>query len=128
RDDPWNVPVHVSWFPFETHRSVVLGILALAALYVLGARRRGAPRLAPGRAATFAGGLAVLFLALNGPLHDLSDNYLFSAHMAQHLLLTLIMPPLLLVGTPGWMLSPLVRVRLVRAALATLTWPLVAFR
>jgi putative membrane protein len=52
-------------------------------------------------------------LSLNGPLHDLSDYYLFSAHMVQHLLLTLVVPPLLLLGMPGWMadglLAPLVR-------------------
>src|SRR5438034_7018214 len=37
-------------------------------------------------------------LALNGPLHNLSDSYLFSAHMVQHLVLTLVFPPLLLYG------------------------------
>src|SRR5256885_10840471 len=40
-----------------------------------------------------------LFRSLNGPLHDLGDYYLFSAHMVQHLLLTLGVPPLLLTGT-----------------------------
>ena len=53
------------------------------------------------------GGLAVLLLTLNGPLHDLSDYYLFSAHMVQHLLLTLVVPPLLLAGTPARMLDAL---------------------
>jgi putative membrane protein len=42
-------------------------------------------------------------------MHDLSDYYLFSAHMLQHLLLTLLLPPLLVAGTPGWLLSPLLR-------------------
>jgi len=55
-------------------------------------------------------GLLVLFLTLNGPLHDLSDTYLFSAHMVQHLVLTLVVPPLLIMGTPGWMLRPALRV------------------
>jgi putative membrane protein len=57
--------------------------------------------------ASFFGGLAVLFGALTGPVHDLSDYYLFSAHMVQHLLLAFAMPPLLLYGTPEWMLAPL---------------------
>jgi len=48
-----------------------------------------------------------MFFALNGPLHDLSDHYLFSAHMVQHLVLTLAFPPLLLYGTPAWVLRPL---------------------
>jgi putative membrane protein len=72
-------------------------------------------------------GLAVIFLSLNGWLHDLSDYYLFSAHMVQHLLLTLLVPPLLIVGTPGWMLRPLLaRPHIARLA-RTLTKPKVCF-
>jgi putative membrane protein len=41
-------------------------------------------------------------------VHDLSDYYLFSAHMIQHLLLAFAMPPLLLYGTPAFMLRPLI--------------------
>ena len=37
-------------------------------------------------------------------MHDLSDYYLFSVHMVQHLVLTLLFPPLLLAGIPGWLL------------------------
>ena len=57
----------------------------------------------------FYAALVLLFLSLNGPLHDLSDTYLFSAHMVQHLLLTMVVVPLLLLGTPGWMLRPALR-------------------
>ena len=55
----------------------------------------------------FYAALTIVFLSLNGPLHDLSDGYLFSAHMVQHLLLTLVFPPLLLFAVPGAMLRPL---------------------
>ena len=57
-----------------------------------------------------------MFFSLNGPLHDLSDDYLFSAHMVQHLVLTLVVTPLLIIGTPGWMLRPALRVAARRAA------------
>ncbi len=50
-----------------------------------------------------------MFLALNGPLHDLSDYYSFSAHMAQHLLLTEVWAPLLILGLPPWLVGVLVR-------------------
>jgi len=40
----------------------------------------------------------VLLLALVSPIETLSDGYLFSAHMLQHLLLQLIVPPLLLLS------------------------------
>jgi putative membrane protein len=81
--------------------------------------------------ALFLGGLIVLLVALNGPLHDLSDYYLFSAHMVQHLLLTLMVPPLLLAGTPGWMADALVgpvlrRRRSVGALAHALTRPVAA--
>jgi len=70
----------------------------------------GARVPSPGQIACFVAGLLVLFLSLNGPLHDLSDDYLFSAHMVQHLLLTMLVPPLLIAGIPGWMLRPSLRV------------------
>jgi putative membrane protein len=76
--------------------------------------------------ASFCAGLLVLLFSLNGPMHDLSDYYLFSAHMVQHLLLTLLFPPLLIAGTPGWLLSPLLRIGPVRAAARVLTRPVVA--
>jgi putative membrane protein len=71
--------------------------------------------------------LLTIFLSLNGWLHDLSDWYLFSAHMVQHLLLTLLVPPLLIAGTPGWMLRPLLRHRNIATIARVLTRPKVCF-
>jgi putative membrane protein len=96
------------------HWSTVIGLAALGALYAWRASKGGSAGEPPPTMAergSFFGGLAVIFLALNGPLHDLSDYYLFSAHMVQHLLLTLVAPPMLLAGTPGWMLRPALRHR-----------------
>jgi putative membrane protein len=89
----------------------VLGLICLGALYHwrAGLVPAGAQPVSPARRALFYGALAVIFLSLNGWLHDLSDNYLFSAHMVQHLVLTLVAPPLLIMGTPGWMLRPALR-------------------
>jgi putative membrane protein len=112
----------IGWKNFSVHPSTVIGIVALGALYSWRARvhMRRAATEAPaqeregpsiGQRTLFASGLLVLFLSLNGPLHDLSDSYLFAAHMVQHLLLTLVVPPLLILGTPGWMLRPALRAR-----------------
>jgi putative membrane protein len=95
---------------FTVHPSTVIGIAALAALYVWRARKGPAGGPSAGQRAAFASGLAVLFLTLNGPLHDLSDSYLFTAHMAQHLVLTMLVTPLLIAGTPDWMLRPALRI------------------
>ena len=56
----------------------------------------------------FMGGLLALVVALNGPLHDLSDHYLFSAHMVQHLVLTLVVPAAEVGGTEGMVALSLV--------------------
>ena len=106
----------VGWTSWTIHWSTVIGLVALGALYEWGARRVRAgaraagadvPVLRTGQRVAFFSALLVIFASLNGPLHDLSDYYLFSAHMVQHLLLSLAMPPLLLAGTPGWLLRPL---------------------
>jgi putative membrane protein len=104
----------IEWSSFTVHWSTVVGLLVLAGMYEwrAGGRGRGAGNsgilrpLPSARRPLFYAGLAVIFLALNGWLHDLSDSYLFSAHMVQHLLLTLVAPPLIIAGTPGWMLRP----------------------
>ena len=90
---------------FSVHWSTVIGILALAGLYGWRARVASA-RPTAGQIAAFSAGLLTLFFALNGPLHDLSDYYLFSVHMIQHLVLIFVVAPLLIAGTPGWMLRP----------------------
>lgn len=75
----------------------------------------------------FVYGLGAVVVALASPLHDLGEQYLFTAHMAQHLLLTLVTPPLLLASlTPG-MLRPLLRPAWVFRAAQALTRPLIAF-
>lgn len=112
------------------HREVLGALLGLGAVYLLASFRhirRGPDRhIERWRIPTFFAGLGIIFLALNGPLHDLSDSQLFSAHMVQHLLLTLIAPPLLLAGTPAWLLHPILRIPGVAPLGARLTRPLVA--
>lgn len=51
------------------------------------------------RAACFLGGLAAIAVALWSPL-DALGAWLLSAHMAQHFLLSMVAPPLILLGWP----------------------------
>jgi putative membrane protein len=108
-----------SW---DLHPSVIIGTLALGALYA----RRGVLRGPRRRLAGFVAALVVLVLALNGPLHNLSDRYLFSAHMVQHLVLTMLFPPLLLYGTPAAVVRPLLRRPWVHRIAVALTRPVAA--
>jgi putative membrane protein len=94
--------------------SVILGMLALAAAYFAGigplrVRWRLGEPVARGRVTAFCAALAVLAFALLSPLDTLGDQYLFAAHMVQHLLLVAVFPPLLLLGTPAWLLRPVLR-------------------
>jgi putative membrane protein len=113
------------------HPSIVLGLSGLLAVYVLAARKRASGRrgepVTTRQVSFFGAGLLIIYVSLASPLHDLSERYLFTAHMVQHLLLTLVAPPLILLGTPGWMFSPVFRPRLSRELAAWLTRPLVAF-
>ncbi|MDQ3927814.1 MAG: cytochrome c oxidase assembly protein [Chloroflexota bacterium] len=75
--------------------SVVAGCAALVAIYFWAVRGR-----LTRPAFFFLSGVLVLLLALVSPIDELGDEYLFSAHMLQHLLLVLVVPPLLVAGTP----------------------------
>lgn len=119
-----------SWTRFDLHISTLLGCLLLLAAYahvVVRWRPAGEPPVERAQVVAFAGGTLVLFLSLNGPLHELSDNFLFSAHMVQHLIITLVVPPLWLLGLPRWSLRPVLRHGAVQACARVLTGPLVAF-
>ncbi len=80
--------------------AVVAGLLGSGALYLRGLRRVRRPdRKTANRAACFLGGLAVLWLALQSPVDVYADTRL-SVHMVQHLLLTMVAAPLLVLGAP----------------------------
>jgi putative membrane protein len=108
------------------HPTVIMGVLALAASYGAAAWRLGRP-VRRRQGAAFAGALATIVVALDGPVDGLADAGLFSAHMVQHLLLGEVMPPLLLLGLPDWMLRPVLGRRAVRAVARRLTSPVIAF-
>ena len=116
------------WLAWSIHPSTVIGLGELAAIYLWRASRaKPEERVSGAQKLSFFAALFVIFASLNGPLHDLSDDYLFSAHMVQHLLLTLAMPPLLIAGIPGWMLRPLLRNRVLGAIGRRVTRPLICF-
>jgi putative membrane protein len=138
------------WVRWPFVPDIVLGLMALVVLYALAAgRMRGrllrlggpAPAwhppgalsrerpgaLGPWQVAAFYGGVLIASLAFLSPLHTLGEEYLLSAHMVQHLLITLVVPPLLLLGTPGWMLRPLLRYWPLRRGAAVLLTPIPAF-
>ena len=116
------------WAP---HPDAWLLIVVLLGGYLYALSAWG-PRHAPGRAPAtrrqrlcFYAGVGSIWLAADWPMTVFADS-LFSVHMAQHLVFSLISAPLLLLGLPGWLLRCLLAPRAVRAVWSTLTKPVVA--
>lgn len=116
-----------SWYP-----SVIFGIVLITAGYFIrmrhGSSRKGdLGKVFYGRVCWFLAGMLVIFLALVSPLDEIGDEYLFSAHMIQHLLLTLVAPPLLLLGLPEGFFKPILRNRNLLKVAKFFTAPVAAY-
>jgi putative membrane protein len=118
------------WHP---HPDVWLLVAALGAGYAWAVLRLGPRRVAPGQrpvspaqVTAFSLGLFGLLLGADWPIHDLAERYLYSVHMVQHMLFSLVVPPLLLLGTPGWLARELLRGPRVFAVVRRLARPVVA--
>lgn len=100
---PWD------WHP---HPDVWALVVFLGAGYALALRsRRRSTGQAPAtrrEIGLFTTGLALVWVSSDWPVHDVAEGYLYSVHMVQHTALTLVAPPLLLLGTPAWLLRRLV--------------------
>jgi cytochrome c oxidase assembly factor CtaG len=90
-------PVPLAWV---LDPSIILGLLTAATGFIY-FRRRNPPDA--GRPVLFWTGLLCFAVALVSPLDSASDRYLLSAHMLQHILLTMVGPPLILAGLPAAM-------------------------
>jgi putative membrane protein len=119
------VPIKLEW-----DASVVVWLLLAEAAYLAvlrgRARARGGRPATRGQVAWFTLGLFTLWAAQGTPLDSLADSYLFSAHMLQHVLITYVAPPMLLLGAPDWLLRPAFRGRFLGRALRALTHPVTA--
>jgi putative membrane protein len=112
------------------------------AVTVLGPRRapEGRPVATNGQKAAFLLGVLALWVGEEWPLHELAEQYLFSAHMVQHIIFAFVVPPLLLLGTPAWLLrsllgtgarfkvarfltKPLIAMVLFNGAIVAMHWP-----
>lgn len=96
------------WTSWTFDPLVVVGLVAAAWLYARGVRRLwGGGRgrgVGPRQVAAFYAGLASIALALVSPIEGLAGS-LVSGHMAQHLLLLVPAPALLVYASPGLVLS-----------------------
>ena len=83
--------------PWNLDLVLLAGIATAVAAYVFLRRREDDP----GDRRLFWAGLFCFVLALVSPVDAASDRYLLSAHMIQHILITMVGPPLVLAGLPS---------------------------
>ncbi|GMQ85278.1 MAG: cytochrome c oxidase assembly factor CtaG [Acidimicrobiia bacterium] len=101
--------------PFQVHFDVLAVAAGLVALYELGILRL-ADAYCPEdehpvtgiQRGLFYAGVIILVLVSAWPIHDIAEGRLFLFHMIEHMALAVIVPPLLLAGTPWWLTRVLV--------------------
>ncbi len=73
--------------------------------HVIGPKAVGAgePIVTRRHVMSFVAAVTLLWLSSDWPMHDISEEYLYSVHMVQHLLITMVVPPLFLLATPEWL-------------------------
>ncbi len=102
-----------SWTP---HPDVWLLVGLFAAGYAIAIVRLGPKWAVPGQAVVtrfqvtcWSLGVFAMWVASDYPIHDVAERYNYSVHMVQHLTFSMVVAPLLLLGTPAWLMRRLLR-------------------
>jgi putative membrane protein len=118
---------------FHAHPEVWVLVGSLVACYVYAVRLIGAhavplgqPRVSRRQVGYFALAIALLWAASDWPIHDVGEEYLYSGHMLQHMMLSYFMPPLVLLATPTWLARALLGDGRLMAVVRRLCHPVVA--
>lgn len=95
---------------WQPHPEVWVLVAGLVGLYVFAVRTLGPRLVAPGQPVVTAAqkrwfglGIVLLWIAADWPMHDIGEEYLYSVHMMQHMVLTFLVPPVMLLATPEWL-------------------------
>lgn len=119
-----------AWHP---HFDVWAFVFVVGFGYVYFIRRIGpylevdGPLVSRGQVALFASGLASLWVVSDWPFHDIAEQRLFLFHMIEHMTLALVSAPLMIAGTPAWLLRWILTTPRLFAVIRPLTRPLAAF-
>ena len=104
--DPW---------AFQLHLEVWALIAFLIGAWVYSVRVIGPRAVGPGGVVVttrqkwlFVLTMVMLWGASDWPVHDIGEQYLYSVHMLQHMILAYFLPPLALLSMPEWLLRLIV--------------------
>jgi putative membrane protein len=108
--------VAVAFPSWTAHPDVWLLVGLFAAGYAIAIVRLGPKWSVPGQAVVtrfqitcWTLGVLAMWVASDYPIHDIAERYNFSIHMVQHLMFTMVVAPLLLLGTPAWLMRRILR-------------------
>lgn len=117
---------------FQAHPEVWLLVAFVVGAYVYAVRVIGSlvvkngPAISTKQRNAFIAAVLLLWLGSDWPVHDLAEEYLYSVHMFQHMVLSYFMPPLVLIATPRWMFDAVFGSQKSRAVINWLSKPVVA--
>ncbi len=102
----------VSPWRFQAHPEVWLLVLFVVGSWWYAVRfiaphtpevRSGSPTVTRRQGWLFVSAVATMWLASDWPIHDISEEYLYSVHMFQHMALSYFLPLLAVLATPLWL-------------------------
>lgn len=117
---------------FQAHPEVWILVAFVLGAYVYAVRVIGPVVVKSGPVITsrqrnaFIAGVLLLWIASDWPVHDLAEEYLYSMHMFQHMVLSYFMPPLVLLAIPKWMFDAVFGLGKARSVINWLAKPVVA--
>ncbi len=122
------MPIPLHW---HTEPLLLISIIGCAWLYAictgpLRQRLTPAEPFSRGQAAMFFCGVLIVYIAVGSPIDQLGEDYLFSAHMFQHILLIYCAPPLIIRGIPPWLTDRVLSLALIRIPARALVHPVTA--
>ncbi|CAB3390429.1 cytochrome c oxidase assembly protein [Kyrpidia spormannii] len=79
-----------------------------------------------GRKVSFYSGLTLFYLIAGSPADYIGHMYLFSVHMTAMALEYMVVPPLILLGLPSWMVRPWMNIKGMAWGLRVANWPVFA--
>jgi putative membrane protein len=126
-----DLPAHPLAYQWHPEVWVLVGFLVVAYVYmvrVIGPKAvpSGQPAVSRANIICFVMAMLVLWTASDWPLHDISEEYLYSAHMVQHMMLSYFLPPLALMATPTWLARTLLGDRAFYRVVRWFAMPVVA--
>ena len=103
------VPSESPW-AWDLHPDVIVVMATIVAAYAVAVTCLGPRIVEPGQPLVtrrqlipLASGLTLLWAFSAWPIHNLAEGFSYTVHMVQHTIYTVVVPPLLILGTPTWL-------------------------